>query len=94
MKATPPAHHRQRQSGSAILVLLTLLSIATLLAVSNHLTLRHLLGELKLLEFHQRQKYLPVRQLNPTNTVAIKAPIPVPALTNGSAVPDLNPSAK
>jgi hypothetical protein len=52
---TIPTHRRDH--GSAVLVLLALLSIAAILTVSDHMTLRHLFGELKRIETQQRKKY-------------------------------------
>lgn len=63
---------RRRENGSAVLVLLALLSIAALLTVSDHMAIRQLFGELKRIETQQRKKYAPPSQpvLPPgTNTV-------------------------
>ena len=67
------ARKPRRENGSAVLVLLALLSIAAILTVSDHMALRHLFGELKRIETQQRRKYIPPSQpaLPPrTNTVA------------------------
>jgi hypothetical protein len=58
LRLTILRRHR-RDHGSAVLVLLALLSIAAILTVSDHMALRHLFGELKLIETQQKKKYPP-----------------------------------
>ena len=65
-----PFRHRKPQEGSAVLVLLALLSIAALLAVSNQMILRRLSGELRLVETRQLKRLTqqPVQPLEPAAT--------------------------
>lgn len=82
---------RRHRNGSAILVLLMLLSVAALLAVSNHMALRHLYGELKLLETHQQKKYTPPARVVSTNGVTV-SPF-AGSNTNASPVLHLDPGS-
>lgn len=51
--------NREREHGSAILVVMALLFILTLLVLANTDTLRHLQQELRLIDLQQQQKYEP-----------------------------------
>ncbi len=55
----PHPGNREREHGSAILVVMALLFILTLLVLANTDTLRHLQQELRLLDQQQQQKYEP-----------------------------------
>lgn len=59
----------QRQSGSTVMVLMTLLGVMIMLAVANHKALLHLRAETKLLENRQIER-LDVSQGNPITTPA------------------------
>jgi Tfp pilus assembly protein PilX len=50
---------RERENGSAILVVMALLFVLTLLVLANTETLRHLQQELRLIDQQQQQKYEP-----------------------------------
>lgn len=50
---------RERENGSAILVVMALLFVLTLLVLANTETLRHLQQEMRLIDQQQQQKYEP-----------------------------------
>jgi hypothetical protein len=63
----------RRQQGTAMLVLLSLLTIAAILFVSNHMALRRLQGELSLIESRQNRKFIPLRQTPPGETNPVES---------------------
>jgi hypothetical protein len=71
---------RHRQSGSAVLVFITLLAIMLLLITANSSTLLHLHRELKLLDQRQVER-LNTSQTNATDRATLP---PVPAETRGT----------
>ena len=88
-----PFDQHRHENGSAVLVLLGLLSIAAILTVSDHMALRHLFGELKRIETQQRKKYTPPSQpaLPPrTNSVAqARSSAIFPSARTGEGLHDL-----
>jgi len=71
---------RHRQSGSAVLVFITLLAIMLLLITANSSTLLHLHRELKLLDQRQVER-LNTSQTNATDRATLP---PFPAETRGT----------
>ena len=57
MMLQPSMRARRHQQGSAVLVLLSLLTIMAIFAASNQMTLRRLHRELQLIETRQQKKY-------------------------------------
>lgn len=89
----PSPDHACHRQGSALLILLILLSIAIVLTVCNQMTLRRLMGELNLLEKRQQQRY---SQPTITNSVASLRSDSTNVVANpagDSPAADFNPSS-
>lgn len=73
MKTTHPASKSLQRSGSAVLILLVLLSLMAILTTSNHTTLRQMRKELDLMELQQIKKFVPPPSPLPVQTNSIPA---------------------